>query len=369
MLDKRRAGSYRNWDDVAFRKSWAKNPSAVVPESTGKAAPLLILDEIHKERTWKSRLKGVYDTLEAPCDILVTGSARLNVYRRGGDSLLGRYMHFRLHPFSLRELDRPTSYSPDETYERIFARSMRPRSEDREHLDALMEFGPFPEPVLAQSARRARIWRRARTEAIIREDLRDLSRIPDLGRVEMMAALLPERVGSLFSKNALREELEVSFDTVKRWLDYMKELYYVFEVKPYHRRLPRALKKEGKVYLWDFAEVADKAARFENLVACHLLKACDYWTDTGDGDFELRYLRNKEKKEIDFLIVRDGAPWLPIEVKLSRTELSPSWGTYSGLLPCENGIQIIREPHWQTHSSGNSAVLVAGAAEVLRYFP
>ena len=169
-----------------------------------------------------------------------------------------------------------------------------------------MHYGGFPDPLFSQDEKKARLWRKGRMEKVIREDLRDISRIPELSRIEMLAALLPEKVGSLFSIASLTDFLEVSHETVKRWVLYLHELHYLFEVKPFQGSMPRSLKKEGKVYLWDCAEVPEKAPRFENLVACHLLKACDYWTDAGEGDFQLRYLRNKEKQEIDFLIVRDG---------------------------------------------------------------
>lgn len=358
-------GTYLNWDDVTFRRIWTKSPKAVLPQAGSGPPPVLVLDEIHKDRTWKARLKGLYDTLDHPCRIVVTGSARLNVYRKGGDSLLGRYFHFRLHPFSLREMREARIPSPSGALEQLFVEAKSPSSEDEEAVEHMLRFGPFPEPLLAQDERRARLWRRTRTELLIREDLRDISRIPDLGRVEMLASLLPERVGSLFGMNALREELEVSYDTVKRWVNYLKELYYLFELKPHATRIPRSLKKEGKVYLFDFAEVEDEAARFENLIAFHLLKACDAWTDTGEGEFELRYLRNKDQQEIDFLILKDGKPWLPVEVKLHDTKPARTWKRFSALLPCRRAIQVVRKPHRQIHEYPNATLLVVGAAEFL----
>jgi predicted AAA+ superfamily ATPase len=368
MLRARRAGGYRSWDEVEFRKLWAKQPRALVPGKTGKRVPLLVLDEIHKHRRWKRTLKGIYDTLEAPCDVLVTGSARLNVYRKGSDSMQGRYFHFRLHPFSLREMHTVESLPVDDMLDSLFRRALRPRRSAEEGLEALLRFGPFPEPLFARSARKARLWQRTRTGLIVREELRDLSRLPELGRIEMMLAILPDRIGAPFSVAAMREDLEVSFDTVKRWMDYMKELFYLYELKPYSRRVPRSLRRGGKVYLWDYGAVPNEPARFENLVAGHLLKACHFWTDTGEGQFDLHYLRNKEKQEIDFLIVRDRVPWLPIEVKLSDTEPSPSWKKFSKILPCKRGLQIVRRPTWKVHKYGDARVLVAGAAEALNYF-
>jgi predicted AAA+ superfamily ATPase len=311
----------------------------------------------------------VYDTLESPCDILVTGSARLRVYLRGSDSLLGRHLSFRLHPFSVRELERPDMLGPDEALGALFERADRPGSAAQGALAALVAYGPFPAPLLAQDARKARLWRRNREQLVIREDLRDLSRLPELGRIEMMTALLPERVGSLFSLSSLARDLEASVPTIKRWMAYLDQLYYVFEVKPYAKRIARSLRREGKVYLWDYAAVPAEAARFENLVASHLLKACHCWTDTGEGDFGLFFLRNKDRQEIDFLIVRDGEPWLPVEVKLADTAPAASWGRFAPMLPCARGLQLVFQPHWEIHRFGGSQVLVAGAAEALRYFP
>jgi len=368
LMRKRKVGLYCNWDQVEFRREWARNPSAIIPLPANGQTPLVVLDEIHKDRRWKSRVKGVFDTLTAPCDILVTGSARLSVYMKGSDSLLGRYFGFRLHPFSVREMAGPEVLEPDEALEALFTRSHRSRKSAAACLKSLMAYGPFPEPLLAQDARRARLWRRNREELVIRQDLRDLSRLPELGRVEMMASLLPERVASHFSLASISRDVETSIPTVKRWVDYLKQLYYLFEVKPYTRSIPRSLRREGKVYLWDYAAVTEKSARFENLVACHLLKACHFWTDTGHGQFDLFTLRNRERREIDFLIVRDREPWLPVEVKLTDEKPSENWPWFGRFLTSKRGLQLVSSPAWRMHTFANSRVLVAGAAEALGYF-
>ncbi|MDQ7780763.1 MAG: ATP-binding protein, partial [Planctomycetota bacterium] len=368
LLGRRKVGLYRNWDEIEFRRAWARNPSAIIPRAEGRQAPLVVLDEIHKDRRWKRSLKGVFDTLEAPCDILVTGSARLNVYVKGSDSLLGRHLSFRLHPFSIREMERADVLGPDAALDALFSRANRPGRSLEGLLRAFMLYGPFPEPLLAQDARKARLWRRNREQLVIREDLRDLSRLPELARIEMMTALLPERVGSLFSLASVGRDVEASIPTVKRWIAYLKELYYLFEVKPYVRSIPRSLRREGKVYLWDYAGVGNETARFENLVGSHLLKACHYWTDTGEGEFNLFYLRDKDGREIDFLITRDGLPWLPVEVKRSDEKPAENWKRFTGLLPCNKALQLLLKPHWNIHAFGNTRVLVAGAAEALSYF-
>jgi len=368
LLERRKVGSYLNWDDVEFRRAWARHPSAVIPGSAGKETPLVVLDELHKDRLWKRNLKGVFDTLAKPCDFLVTGSARLNVYMKGSDSLLGRHYSFRLHPFSVREMEHPDVLAPDEMLAALFSRANQSRKAPEGNLEALMAYGPFPEPLLEQNVRKANLWRRNREQLIVREDLRDLSRLLELGRIELMTALLPERVGSLFSPTALAQDLEVSIPTIKRWTTYLKQLYYLFELKPYTRHIVRSLRRDGKIYLWDYGAIKDEAARFENMVACHLLKTCNFWTDTGEGEFELCLLRNKDGQEIDFLILRDGVPWLPVEAKHSDAEPSDSWKRYAGKLPCRQALQIVRQPHWKVHAYGDAQVLVAGAAEALGYF-
>jgi predicted AAA+ superfamily ATPase len=369
LLTERAAGNYHNWDQREFRRTWARTPSAVLPKpARGHTVPLVVLDEIHKDRLWKRTLKGLYDTLAAPCDFIVTGSARLNIYRRGSDSLLGRYLHFRLHPFTMREMERDDILGPDAMLDALFSRAQPAGRQAGEHLASLMAYGPFPEPLFEQDARSANAWRRTREQAVIREDLRDISRLPDLGRLELMASLLPERVGAPFSVANIREDLEVSFDTIRRWTAYLKEVYYLFELKPWTRKIARSLRREGKIYLWDFGAVRNEAARFENLVACHLLKTCHAWEDAGEGRFDLFYLRTKDREEIDFLIVRDGVPWLPVEVKTGDLEPSPNWRRFSALLPCRRGLQVVNRSTWTTHAFGEARVLVAGAAEALRYF-
>ncbi len=369
LRDRRGFGVYHNWDEVTFRRQWAKDPSEIVPATRQGVAPVIVLDEVHKAKGWKRSLKGLYDTRETPVDIVVTGSARLNVYRRDGDSLLGRYHHFRLHPFSLAEMGSSHWVDPPETLDPLLEVNASPEA-GQDILDAMMQFGTFPEPLLKQSVRKARLWRRERRERVIREDLRDLTRTLELSQIEMLAALIPPRVGSPLSVACLRDILEVSHTTTTRWLNWLKEVYYIFEVKPYSNHIKRSLKKEGKLYMWDPSEVTDEAARLENLIACHLLKACHVWTDAGVGDFELRYLRNKDRQEIDFLVLRDGAAWLPVEVKLSATAPSPNWRRFLPALPCRLGIQVCRQAGVnRSFQEGNRRVQIMSAATLLANLP
>ena len=370
ILRRYKNGHYHNWDEIKFRRLWTKNPSGIIPPAAQEdAKPLIVLDELHKAKSWKKNLKGVYDTLDIPCDILVTGSARLNVYRKGSDSLLGRYYHLRLHPFSLYEMLRrkPGITAPD-LLPAVFDRSIQTSGGARDYLPLLLRFGPFPEPLLAGTDRTLNLWRRNRVERIIREDLRDLSRLPELSQVEMLASLLPERAANPLSITSLSEDLEVAYTTVRRWLQYLNELYYFFEVKPYSKSLSRSIKKEGKLYLWDWSEVENEASRFENLVASHLLKYCDYLTDTGEGDYELRYLRNKEKKEIDFLLLKNNKPWFPVEVKLNQEKLSENWKVFLPQINCPYALQIVNKSNvFNIVELGEYKVLIVSAEKFLRY--
>lgn len=365
MLQQRSYGHYYNWDELTFRKLWTKNPQQIIPKRTNNTTPLIILDEIHKAKLWKGNLKGIYDSLEIPCDILVTGSARLNSYREGSDSLLGRYYHFRLHPFSLAELLPQNSFiTPDNLLDIIFDQQYTSSKATKECLEQLMHFGPFPEPFFAATTQTLNLWRRGRVEKIVREDLRDLSHLPELSQIEMLTTLLPERAANLLSIRSLGEDLEVAYTTIKRWLIYLNELYYLFTIKPYSRLLQRSLKKTSKLYLWDWSEIDAESARFENLVASHLLKYCHYLTDTGVGNFELHYLRNKEQQEIDFLIVKDKKPWLPVEVKLNDEHLSVNWKSFMTILPCAKGIQLTKKPNIYKKITQNYGEILIISADI-----
>lgn len=368
LLKQRGIGEYYNWDETKFRRQWTKDPYLILPNLAGKIKPLIILDELHKAKLWKRSLKGLYDTQDSKCDILVTGSARLNIYRKGSDSLMGRYYHFRLHPFSVAELLKSDiSVAPDDLISILFSKPHSSIQVERA-LEKLYQYGPFPEPLFTATSKSLHLWQRNRIEKIIREDLRDLSRLPELSQVEMLVSLLPERAAQPLSIKALSGDLEVAYTTIKRWLNYLNELYYLFGLKPYAKSLARAIKKESKLYLWDWSEIENKGARFENLIASHLLKYCDYLTDTGVGDFELRYLKNKEKQEIDFLILRNKKVFLPIEAKYADEQPSLSWSKFMTQLNCSYGIQVVMKPNvYCIHEYQNYKILIISASNFLQH--
>ncbi len=315
------SGVYLNWDNREDRREIraARWPG-------GEA--LVVLDELHKWRGWKGWIKGEFDKHRGRLRFLITGSARLDIYRRGGDSLQDRYHHYRLHPFSYAEVrsgSRPPAAKPGEEL-------AVPAKGSQETVEALMQFGGFPEPFLAQSARTLRRWQRERLDRFFREDVRDLESLRDLSSLEILADLLPERVGSLLSLNALREDLAVAHRTLTHWMEILERLYYVFRVRPFVARGIRGLRKMPKTYLWDASLVPSAAARFENLVALHLLKLCHYLRDAEGHAAELHYLRDRAGREVDFLVTVGRRPWFAVEGKVREERIDPALVYYRGRL-------------------------------------
>ena len=287
---------------------------------------LVIFDELHKMRKWKSWLKGVYDTEGIPPGILVTGSARLEIFRRGGDSLAGRHFLHRLHPFTVREV--VGEIAPEDA------------------LDRILRVGGFPEPFLQNDAEQARRWRRGHLDSILREDLLDLERVRDLRSVEVLVDLLRERVGSTISMSSLAADLETSVHTVKRWLQILENLYVVFAVRPWHRNVARSLLKEAKYYFYDTGAVADTGADpgvvFENAVACALQRELHLTEDMTGHRTALHFLRDKDKREVDFLAVVGKKPQQLVEAKLADDTFSKALGHFQRFLPGVETLQVVR---------------------------
>ena len=285
---------------------------------------LLILDEFHKWRGWKRWLKGVYDTEGVRPRLLVTGSARMDVFRKGGESLAGRHFNIRLHPFTLRELAAAGVGS-------------------EAALTTMLEVGAFPEPFLKGSKKWADRWRKSHLDRILREDLLDLEKVRDIRSIELLVDLLAERVGTPISYSSLARDLEVSPHTVKHWLEILERLYVIFLVTPYAKSHARSLLKEPKCYFYDTGRIKDDAgARFENAVACHLLRRCHYLEDVEGEHAVLHYVRDKEKREVDFLTVRNRKPELLIEAKVGDSDFSPSLVFYQRQIRPSQALQLVR---------------------------
>ncbi len=363
---------YFNWDIEAHRRAIVKDPSGffragdAASDALRRTHPRIVLDEIHKYPRWKRFLKGFFDEHAGSLQILVTGSGRLDVYQRGGDSLFGRYDLYHLHPFTAGErmasgaqrIWEPRAWLAD------VLEGPSSSAAARKALQALQDverFSGFPEPLHAGTDARLRKWRRAHRELIIRQDLRDLTRIRELGLIESLLLLLPERVASPLSVHALATDLGVAFNTVRGWIDALARLYFLFEIRPWAGKLARTLRRETKTYLFDPTEIPEPGPRFENVVALHLYKLCDFWTDQGLGDFELRYVRDKEKREVDFLIVEGRKPWLMVEAKLSDDTVSPALRYFhERLKPSQGSVQLVRNlEHARTGARADVRVLPA----------
>ncbi len=323
--------AYFSWDNKQDRQK-------IMNSDWPGNADLLILDEIHKYRKWKNLVKGEYDKLNEKYKFLVTGSARLDVYRKGGDSLQGRYHYYRMHPFSMAEL-----LNKKNRFEIGNELSIENEDHNKE-LELLFQFGGFPEPLVKQNKRILRRWHNEKVERLFREDIHDLEQIRDLDSMKLLSDILPEKVGSLLSINTIREDLEVSHRAVTNWLNILEKLYYHFRLYPYTGKLLRSLKKEPKLFLWDWSEVNDPGARFENMIASHLLKWIHFLYDYEGYRAELYFLRNVDKKEVDFFVTVDKKPWLAVEAKLSDTTVSPALYYFKERLNIPYLFQVVNLP-------------------------
>lgn len=320
---------YFNWDNRNDRKK-------IIQSEWPGNAELIILDEIHKYKKWKSFIKGEFDNLKGKFRFLITGSARLDIYRKSGDSMFGRYHYYRLHPFTLAEV---IGGKPDF---QILKELSIPNKSERESLSALDKFGGFPEPYLKQNTRTLRRWHNERHDRLFREDIRDIEQIKDIASMQLLGDMLPQRASSLLSVNSLREDLEVSHRAVTRWLNILEAFYYCYRVYPYVGKNFRSLKKEAKLYLWDWSEVQEESARFENCVASHLLKLVHFLKDYEGHRSALNYLRSAEKKEVDFFVNIDGNPWFAVEVKLNDVNPSPHLNYFKEKLNIPHCYQVVK---------------------------
>lgn len=286
---------YLTWDDLADRERLKKHLLPGKPKT-------LVLDEIHKYPRWRTLLKGYYDKQTAEQKIIVTGSARLDHFRKGGDSLFGRYHYLRLHPFSIPEVEKKFKTNTTRL---------------------LLEFGGFPEPFLKQSESFAKIWRRERNARVIHQDLRDLTSLKDYSQLELLADLLPSKVGSLLSIKSIAEDLEKSPHTIVAWIEILASVYQCYSIAPYGPAKVKAIKKQKKLYLWDWSAVEAPGPRFENFVASHLLKYCHYIEDTEGDSMELRFLRDQFGREVDFVVLRNKKPVFAVECKHGEYGASP----------------------------------------------
>jgi predicted AAA+ superfamily ATPase len=314
---------YLNFDRLPDRQR-------LIRESWDRKASLLIFDEIHKMRNWKRWLKGICDT-DRKSHLLVTGSARLDTFKKAGDSLAGRYFEYRLLPLDLKELKQAGEYQPHER-EATF--------------EQLLNLSGFPEPFLSGSEAHYKRWRKTHLDAIIRQDLPELELVRRITDIETLFQLMHERVGSPLSHNSLREDLQTDDKSIKRWLLWLENSYALFKITPYSKKITRSLQKAPKYYFFDYPRIRDIGARLENLVALALYKEILFRNDTEGENYSLHYLQDRTQREVDFLIAKDGIPVSMIEVKLSDPNPSRNLEAFFPALKAQNPklrrLQLVR---------------------------
>lgn len=336
FLRKAPSSKYLNWDNLDHRELILKGPAAVVQDlplqTLVNQKPVICFDEIHKFKNWKGFLKGFIDTYQDDLQTLVTGSARLDVFNKSGDSLMGRYFLYRVHPLSVSELINP-----------ILRTHLigKPQKIEDDVFETLLTFGGFPDPFIRAEKRYYRRWQNLRHQQFFQEDLRDLSNIHELSLLEVLSTLLKRQVGQLVNYTNLAQKVRVSDQTIRRWVSVFEALYFCFSIQPWSHNIARSLLKEPKIYLWDWSLVEDKGQRVENFIASHLLKAIHFWNDSGFGNFGLYFLRTKDQKEVDFLVTKEERPWLMVEVKSSGAEpLSPNLLFFQTQLNAPHVLQV-----------------------------
>lgn len=328
---------YLNWDNEDHRQMILAGPSTIIemcnPSVLAEEKPIIIFDEIHKRPEWKNFIKGFFDTYGLGVRILVTGSSRLDIYKYGGDSLMGRYFSYRMHPLSVAECLRTELASTE---------IMAPTEIDPIEFTALFEFGGFPKPFLKRDRQFSVRWQNLRKQQLIQEDIRDVNVIHDLNRLQLLMDCLKERASQQITYSTLAKLIRVSVDTVIRWIDVLETFYYCYRIKPWSKNIVRSLIKEPKLFLWDWSLVNDRGARAENFIGSQLLKAVQNWTDRGLGEYDLFYIRTLEKKEVDFVVTKNGDAWFLVEVKLSDARhLSPHLGEFQKQTRAEHAFQVV----------------------------
>ena len=330
--------NYLNWEEKETRLLIMKGARAVgnslALDEGRDSGKIVVFDEIHRFQKWKSFLKGFFDIYEKSAKIFATGSAKMDVYKRGGDSMMGRYFPYRIHPFSVAEL--LSQSIPDE---KTIVRP--PRKIADSEWSALLEFGGFPEPFVNRQQRFLRKWRSLRMDQLFSQDIRDLTKTVEVDQIEALAMILANRTGEQLVVASLAQEVTASEPTVKKWVSILKSLYYGFTVKPYYKNIESSIRKTPKWYLRDWSGVSDPGKRAETFVACHLLKAVECWTDLGFGDFDLFYLRDRKKREVDFLVTRDKRPWFLAEVKKSDTAISGNLDFFQKATGAKHAFQVV----------------------------
>ena len=358
---------YFNWDILEEKRKLIENPSFYEEvHRKDNSLPLIVFDELHKYSNWKNYLKSVYDRDKGNYKFVVSGSGRLDMYQKGGDSLAGRYFIFYLWPFTLAELG-----GNNLTFEQFFSNPIEVRAfpnKIQPIWNKLSQFTGFPDPYFDGTNEFYRIWSNTYRKQLLREDIRDLASLRSIEDVEILFSLLPSKVGSPLSMASLSRDIHVSFDSVRNWIEIFENFFMVFRIAPWTRKISRAITKEKKLYLFDYAGIDSPAARFENMVALELFRAVSNWNDLGLGNFSLHYLRNRNKEEVDFLISNNHKPLLLIETKLSDDYASKSLIKFQKVLNIP-AVQLVNRDVCKLVSNNNLKIMIISADHWLSLLP
>jgi predicted AAA+ superfamily ATPase len=360
---------YFNWDIPSHRTKFFSNPNFFEDVTLKDASkPLIVLDEIHKFRDWKNYLKGAYDQFHDRYQFLISGSGRLDVYQKGGDSLAGRYYLFHLWPFTIAELGQ-RNLNIREFLRNPLEIRIDKKEELREKWNRLSALSGFPEPFLVNKQRSYLRWSNTYSNQLIREDIRDLTAVKSIREMENLYYLLPSKLGSPLSIPSLASDLRVTYNSIRNWLSVFELFFLVFSVYPWTKKISRAIQKERKVYLWDSPRVEDESRRFENMVAAELWRGVTQWNDLGFGKFSLHFIRNKEKQEVDFLIANGGRPFLLLEAKISETQPSPALKKFQTALNIPAVQLLLEHEGYKLISNNGQNILIAAAYQWLSQLP
>jgi hypothetical protein len=361
---------YFNWDILSDKKKIVEAPTFF--EDTNRVddtAPLVIFDEIHKYKKWKNYLKGIYDEFHSGYLFLISGSGRLDVYQKGGDSLAGRYLIFHLFPFTISELSEKKRNFKEFLKDPLVNFNLNDQKITKKIWSRLYELSGFPDPFTKNKKTFWNKWSHNYINQIIREDIRDVSGIKNTASAALLFSLLPSRVGSPISINNLAGDVQVSFDTVKNWLDLFDSAYLIFRISPWTKKISRAIFKEKKIYLFNYPFIADVGSRFENMIAVELYKAIFTWNELGYGNFKLHYIRNKEKEEADFLISNNNQPLLLVEAKNSDDQPSTPLIKFQELLNVPAVQLVNKENIYKVQKNKNNKLLIITAHAWLSSLP
>ena len=371
------SSAYLNWDIPADRKEILSGLD--LNKLTGRKTrekSLVVLDEIHKFSEWKNYLKGLYDQYRDDFKFLVTGSGRLDFFQKGKDSLAGRYFLFHMWPLTMAELGRAnTTYELFDKDPFSLGSGADKDTQQDSGLDVtkaweqLATCSGFPDPFFSENEKLYRVWSNTYRNQLIREDVRQLTRLEKIDLLEQLVLILPHRVGGLLSIDNLAKDLQVAFDTVKKWLMVLERFYIIFRIPPWTEKISRAISKEQKLYFFDTPTIHDRASQFENMVALELWRAIHNWKESGEGDWALHFVRDRDQREVDFLLVNNRKPFLLNETKLSDTEPSESLRRFQSKFSIP-AVQLVLTPNTRHLArNGNQDILICTASQWLANLP